>query len=194
MGYDLHITRRDDWWEDGENIPEGDWTALVESDPTLTMTGSVSTTTPDGSTISYDSPLLAEWAHDGASIPFDFRSGRVVVKNPDGPILAKMIEIADSLDAKVVGDEGEVYSKTETHGIALEGVAKDAPEPSLQQTGGGCLGMFIVLVLIVVVAIYALEQTGANKASILTPDPLRVESYLIIQPLTQMSERALGQA
>ena len=175
MGYDLHITRRDDWWEDGENIPEADWKALVESDPTLTMTGSVSATTPDGSKISYDSPLLAEWAHDDASIPFDFRSGRVVVKNPDGPILAKMIEIAESLDAKVVGDEGEVYSKTETHGIALEGVAKDVPDPSAQQTGGGCLGMLIILVLIVVVVVYALDKSGANKAAMASLITLRVD-------------------
>ena len=60
MGYDLHITRRDDWWEDGKNIPEADWRALVESDPTLTLKEIVSATTPDGSKISFDSPLLAE--------------------------------------------------------------------------------------------------------------------------------------
>ncbi|MFT5122728.1 MAG: hypothetical protein ACI97B_001360 [Verrucomicrobiales bacterium] len=33
-----------------------------------------------------------------------------------------------------------------------------------------------------------------NNTSILTPDPLRVENLVIIQPSTQKSERALGQA
>ena len=33
-----------------------------------------------------------------------------------------------------------------------------------------------------------------NKTSILTPDPLRVQTPMTIQPSTQNSERALGQA
>ena len=32
-----------------------------------------------------------------------------------------------------------------------------------------------------------------NKTSILTPDPPRVQPAMTIQPLTQKSERALGQ-
>lgn len=38
------------------------------------------------------------------------------------------------------------------------------------------------------------ENPAANKASILTPAPLRVQPAMTIQPLTQKSERALGQA
>jgi len=38
------------------------------------------------------------------------------------------------------------------------------------------------------------EQPMPNKTSILTPDLLRVQSAMNIQPLTQKSERALGQA
>ena len=38
------------------------------------------------------------------------------------------------------------------------------------------------------------DKTKANKASILTPDPLRVEHAMTIQPSTQKSERALDQA
>lgn len=40
----------------------------------------------------------------------------------------------------------------------------------------------------------ASDQPNANKASILTPDPPRVESAMTIQPSTQKSERAPGQA
>jgi hypothetical protein len=39
-----------------------------------------------------------------------------------------------------------------------------------------------------------LRQRAHNKASILTPDSPRVESFMTIQPSTQKSERALGQA
>ena len=37
-------------------------------------------------------------------------------------------------------------------------------------------------------------QQTPNKTSILTPDPPRVQSAMTIQPSTQKSERALGQA
>lgn len=165
MGYDLHITRRDDWWEEGENISESEWRSLVESDATLTLVGSVSAATPNGSTISYNNPLLAEWRHEGSSIPFDYRSGRVVVKNPDGGILIKMIEIAEILDAKVVGDEGEIYTKTDTRGVAIKGVPITAPAVATQQTGRGCLGMLAALILIVFPAFLAPETPGAPQTA-----------------------------
>ena len=38
------------------------------------------------------------------------------------------------------------------------------------------------------------QRIAANKVSILTPDPFRVEALMTIQPLTQKAERALGQA
>jgi hypothetical protein len=37
-------------------------------------------------------------------------------------------------------------------------------------------------------------MVGIHKASILTPDPLRVQPVMTLQPSTQKSERALGQA
>ena len=40
----------------------------------------------------------------------------------------------------------------------------------------------------------ARDKTKANKASILTPDPPRVQPVMTNQPSTQKSERALGQA
>jgi hypothetical protein len=40
---------------------------------------------------------------------FGFWGGNVVVKNPDSEILRKMYVIAQSLFAKVQGDEGETY-------------------------------------------------------------------------------------
>ena len=39
----------------------------------------------------------------------DWFEGDIYTKNPDEPILAKMLGIASSLGAKVQGDDGEVY-------------------------------------------------------------------------------------
>ena len=41
---------------------------------------------------------------------------------------------------------------------------------------------------------WIMPMLGTHKTSILTPDPFRVESLMTIQPSTQKSERALGQA
>ena len=77
----------------------------------MTLTGEVTATTTSGETIGYANPLLATWnAHpDDGPVPFDFRKGRVVVKNPDDATLEKMRSLAAALTARVQGDEGEFY-------------------------------------------------------------------------------------
>jgi hypothetical protein len=63
----------------------------------------------------YENEGLAVWmAYNGHTLKgnmgwFDYRKGRVVVKNPDDEILGKMRRIASALGAKVMGDEGELY-------------------------------------------------------------------------------------
>jgi hypothetical protein len=42
---------------------------------------------------------------------FDYRRGRIVVKNPDQEILRKMWLLAQRLSAKVQGDDGETYDR-----------------------------------------------------------------------------------
>ena len=60
-------------------------------------------------------PGLAVWAaysgHDpqGNQAWFDWRDGRIVVKNPDQEILAKMRQVAAHFRARVMGDDGEEY-------------------------------------------------------------------------------------
>ncbi len=41
---------------------------------------------------------------------FDWAQGNIYTKNPDEPILRKMLQIAQHLNAFVQGDEGEVYT------------------------------------------------------------------------------------
>lgn len=115
MGYDVHITLADDWG-DSSNTPIAldRWLQYVESDPDMRLDGYAEASTPDG-TLRYENEGLAVWTtfsgHDvnGNRAWFDYRDGRIVVKNPDDEILTKMISIANALGANVIGDEGERY-------------------------------------------------------------------------------------
>jgi hypothetical protein len=111
MGYELHITRKPHWLDDGADISEDEWQRCVSADPEMRMTGFAQATTPSGEAIRYDSPLLAEWSMkiSGSPIWFDFRNGQVIVNNPDAEVIAKMVKIARSLRARVQGDDGEFY-------------------------------------------------------------------------------------
>ena len=64
-----------------------------------------------GETIRYENAGLAVWTgHSAKKAPwFDYRRGRVVVKNPDPEILRKMWALAQRLSAQVEGDGGETY-------------------------------------------------------------------------------------
>ncbi len=110
MGYDLHITRKEDWGEEGEDIDEAEWHSIVDADPELKIVGFAEADFGD-TTLRYESPLIAEWnAHpEGHQIWFDYRSGHVVAKAHDEPTTEKMKEIARKLKARVQGDDGEFY-------------------------------------------------------------------------------------
>jgi hypothetical protein len=117
MGYDLHITRASQW-SDSANSPVllQEWLAYVEIDPALQLTNNATVRSPDGHVISYDSEGLAVWTGFSGHEPegnrkvwFDYRNGRIVVKNPNDEIIQKMKSIAVKLNSRVVGDEGESY-------------------------------------------------------------------------------------
>jgi hypothetical protein len=107
----LHITKAK-LWTDSEASPiaESAWNQLVASDPDLEMTGVAEAETPDG-VLRYENRGLAVWRHpSGEKVWFDFRRGRVVVKNPDEATIEKMVAVARRLGARVVGDDGETYA------------------------------------------------------------------------------------
>jgi hypothetical protein len=80
MGYDVHITRRENWWEeDGQDIGAAVWEALVAADPGLVV------------------------------VPLWWNTGRIVSKNPSDAVIATMREVAKALGARVQGDDGEYY-------------------------------------------------------------------------------------
>jgi hypothetical protein len=99
MGYDLHITRADNWAEnEGAEITRAEWLAFVASDPELRPD-------PDNGDdyalwsgkCSYPDPWFCWWR------------GNIQTKNPDKAIVTKMLQIATRLGARVQGDDGEFY-------------------------------------------------------------------------------------
>lgn len=116
MGYDIHITRKKNWYdEDGPSISVEEWAEFVNADPEMRLDGYAQTQLPDGQSLRIEREGLSVWVgysgndEDGNMAWFLFSNDGVVVKNPDEEILKKMVSIADVLGAKVQGDDGELY-------------------------------------------------------------------------------------
>ncbi|MFN8443118.1 MAG: hypothetical protein U0175_20255 [Caldilineaceae bacterium] len=116
MGYELHITRADSWLEsESAPITLEEWRDYVATDPQMRMEGFAEANVADGSRLRYEHDGLAVWIaysghdHEGNMAWFNHQEGRIVVKNPDEEIIAKMRIIAAALNAKVFGDDGESY-------------------------------------------------------------------------------------
>lgn len=98
MGYDLHITRKDDWSDgDGPVIAETEWRAVIDADSALTL---------DTDT-KHDDWVFAAWRSQAGVLAY--HDGEIVAKDPDEPLIWKMVEIAGRLNARVKGDDGEQY-------------------------------------------------------------------------------------
>lgn len=117
MGYDLHITRKRDWFDDdGPAISLDEWLAYVESDAELRLDGHAEAGLPGGAVLRAEDPSMAVWTAWSGNVPAGNQAwmwlagtGNVMAKNPSREMIAKMYDIALSLGAKVQGDECEVY-------------------------------------------------------------------------------------
>ena len=116
MGYEVHITRARNW-VDSEDFPItlAEWKAYCSGDADFNLTGTAIAKLPNGKTLSYENDGLAVWTAFSGHDPddnqawFDYRGGRIVVKNPSREIIEKMKLVAERLGARVVGDEDESY-------------------------------------------------------------------------------------
>lgn len=116
MGYDVHITRKDDWSDaDGPAITRAEWFHTVARDPSLQLVRDVIVENGQGEQISLHEDTLTVWrdwpgrAEGRAEALFWHSGGNVFAKNPDRATRAKMHAIAGTLKAKVQGDDGETY-------------------------------------------------------------------------------------
>lgn len=99
MGYDLHITRAEDWANKDENpISAQEWLELIKDDPEL-----------------IPSPKNGEYFviwRGTVQYPetwFDWQDGDIYTKNPDKATLWKLFQMAQRLRAQLQGDDGEVW-------------------------------------------------------------------------------------
>jgi hypothetical protein len=100
MGYDLHITRAEHWVEnEGHEISREEWLELVAGDPELS---------PDP----VNGADFALWNGPSRHTDpwFHWSRGNITTKNPDPPMITKMVRMAAGLGATVQGDEGEIYN------------------------------------------------------------------------------------
>lgn len=116
MGYDVHITRKQNWFDDdGPEITLQEWLDVAHSDPEMRVDGYAEARTSDGSVIRTNDASMSVWVAypqngiNGATAWLWHSNGNVMAKNPDQDILRKMWSLAERLDALVQGDEGEFY-------------------------------------------------------------------------------------
>lgn len=100
MGYNLYITRREDWSEEGQDIAPDEWLSIVEKDPQLSI-------------YERNGPYFALWKTSQSDIEYwlDWNDGNIYSKSPNQILVLKMVEIAKILNAIVQGEEGEVYDE-----------------------------------------------------------------------------------
>jgi hypothetical protein len=103
MGYDLHITRAESWAQnEAAEITADEWLAVVRADPELTPA-------PE------NGPYFVQWSGQSWHPEpwLDWHAGNVYTKNPDSALLRKMVRLAQQLEARVQGDDGEFYTGDE---------------------------------------------------------------------------------
>ena len=114
MGYDLHITRKEYWFDDysdARDITLSEWYSYIDSDSELELTEEEFKSESG----------FCEWnAHPlNTSAWLDYSNGDVYTKNTDDPTKIKMLAIAQVLNAKVQGDDGEIYVISRTNEVAI---------------------------------------------------------------------------
>ncbi|MEL6233119.1 MAG: hypothetical protein AAFR46_01805 [Pseudomonadota bacterium] len=97
MGYELHITRRADWCDEGDDITRAEWRALAAADPDLRLSDEA------------DPMLMADFQTADGPWPFVWFEGRIDVKSPPPAVIRKMHALALAFDARLQGDDGELY-------------------------------------------------------------------------------------
>ena len=120
MGYELHIIRQNEYDDENEesSISLDEWIKYVESDEELVLTNGYNSKFPDQPGFDWQESFgFCEWiGHpkvDAGTIPwFDYKNGIVSTKYPDKHTIGKMIKVAQILNSKIKGDDGEYWDET----------------------------------------------------------------------------------
>jgi hypothetical protein len=108
MGYELHITRAQvDWDEDQHPIDAEEWLNLVANDDTLKVIQN------DNYEYIRTDWTPAEKPHHGDY--FAWHHGRISTKYPPKSAFLKMLQLAELLGGRVLGDDGELYKTADDY-------------------------------------------------------------------------------
>ena len=106
MGYDVHVVRTTHWLDaPTDPIGKSDVDAVIDADPALAWSERDYIDMKDdrGTVTRY---FMISWR----GVPtFWWYRDQVVCKDPTEAQIAKMVDLARALRARVVGDEGELY-------------------------------------------------------------------------------------
>lgn len=125
MGYEVHVVRRNDFenYDEESNITMEEWKHLVESSPELTWEQF------DGDTKALDYKYCYWLAHpeqDDTNRPwFDYSHGRISTKWTDTACMKLLLKIAEQLNARLEGDDGEVYTMKEIEALQANNPPKE---------------------------------------------------------------------
>lgn len=97
-GYDVHITKKEFFFNGGECISLAEWQSYVKTDPSVKVDPYNDET---DFLVSIDKQVFPLW--------YSNDSCNLSTKNPSPEAISKMIEIAKKLKATVQGDDSEIY-------------------------------------------------------------------------------------
>lgn len=113
MAYDIHITRRNNWFDEGMDITPLEWRKIIDENPELKQTEAIEIQAKDGQQFKYtfEDAQIAKWKKPNSAeiIWFLYRRGEITVSNPDEVTMEKVRQIAKRVGARVQGDDGEFY-------------------------------------------------------------------------------------
>lgn len=106
MGYDLHIVRTIHWSDSSSDpITKAEVDRLMASDPSLSWSAS------DHSDMQESDATIVRYFYikwNGDSVFWWYRS-EIIGKNPTEQQIVKLAQIAQALNARLLGDDGERY-------------------------------------------------------------------------------------
>lgn len=121
MGYDVHVTRAGRWSESAQlPIPVESWAAACANDSSLSI--------PERTSSDKGAPRVVLWTGhpQGVEVSLRYEQGRIRASDPDVATLEKLVQLSRSLEARVVGDDGELYSRGPEGELVIDGVASEA--------------------------------------------------------------------
>jgi hypothetical protein len=128
MDYKLYITRAKHFYETNTRpITHLEWVTLAKADPSLRQSSTEfeELVRPDGAV---ERRYLWAWVEHSAPVPLQYADGAIFVKSPDKDTIRKLVALADKLNARVIGEESEVYG--------ADGEPSKAPETGGAGEGG----------------------------------------------------------